>query len=274
VPQELQQLPPNNGPVLVDITHLINLQQQADEDDSSSSSGDGGQRWKKKSSVQKQLELLDRTGLQRLLWVTIHQPGGGSNAATVFVKPWPAALDADALWFRDGPSGQVSVLLELQQRPDVGQQPMAVVEKLRFAPAAAVDSSSSSSSSCAGIREAGDSSSNSCAGSKEAGESSSSSISCAGSKEAGDSSSSSSSSAGSEEAGDSSSSSSAGSEEAGDSSSSSGGVYDYLVLCCGDFSPLEHENMFPNAMVHCGDGRQLHSARVSSIQKGDSSKAQ
>jgi hypothetical protein len=212
--QHLQQAPLSNGPLLVNITHLINLQQQADEDDSSSS----GQRWKKKSFIQKQLELLDRTGLQRLLWVTIHQPGGGSNPAAVFVQPWPAALDVDALHFSDGPSGQVSVLLRLQQRPDVGQQPMAVVENLRFAPAAAVENTGSISG---------------CVDSWEAGDSSSSSSGCTGRQEAGDS-----------------------------SSSSSVGVYDYLVLCCGDFSPLEHENMFPNAMVHCGDGRQLHQARV------------
>jgi hypothetical protein len=221
--QELQALPSSTGAVAVDITHLLNLQQQADQEEPTwstrSNSSSKGSR-KKLSTEQRQLQMLERTGLQQLLWVTIHQPRGGRSPAAVWVKPWPAELAAESLQFSDVAAGRVSVLFEAQARPDVGQQPMAVVEGLRFCHQAPMLACSSSSSTSVDAGAAPDSSSSVGRGDGAAADSSS-------------------------------------------SDGSSGGVYDFLLLCAGDFSPLEHENMFPNAMVHCGDGRQLHSARVS-----------
>lgn len=37
--------------------------------------------------------------------------------------------------------------------------------------------------------------------------------------------------------------------------------YDYMLLVSGDFSVVDHENMFPNVIVHCSDGRVSHNAR-------------
>ncbi|KAF6262684.1 hypothetical protein COO60DRAFT_1635681 [Scenedesmus sp. NREL 46B-D3] len=42
---------------------------------------------------------------------------------------------------------------------------------------------------------------------------------------------------------------------------SSSGWFDYLLLSSGDFSVVEHANMFPNSLSHCGQGRALHNAR-------------
>ena len=206
LPPELQQLPANSGPVSIDITHLLSLQAEADGEDTSSSSS-SSKRQSKFSMLQRQLRALQSQygQQQQLLWVTVHQLQGPAGPAAVWVKPWAAAFDVEQLRVVAGPGGKDTVLCELQERPDLGQQPMAVVEGLRFLPSPCSTGSSSSGSD-----------------------------------------------------------GSNGGDGSGSSGSSSAGcVYDCLVLSSGDFSPLEHENMFPNAMVHCGDGRQMHSARVS-----------
>jgi hypothetical protein len=159
--------------------------------------------------LQRQLRALQSQygQQQQLLWVTVHQLQGPTGPAAVWVKPWAAAFDAEQLRVVAGPGGKDTVLCDLHDRPDLGQQPMAVVEGLRFLPG--LGSSNGTDGSSSGSNSGDSSGSN------------------------------------------------------GSNGSSVGCVYDCLVLSSGDFSPLEHENMFPNAMVHCGDGRQLHSARVS-----------
>jgi hypothetical protein len=233
LPPELLQLPPAAaaGPAVVDISHLINLQQEEDTleacssssssseqgwSSSSSSSGGGwsssGKRPPKLNKLQRQLRMLDSPygHRQQLLWMTVYQPEGGDSPAAVWLIPWACDSTPEQLQCVEGPYGQVSVLLQVQQRAAVHQQqqPTAVVHGLRFAPTAAVAAvdglSGSSSSSSSADAEA-------------------------------------------------------------DNSSSSSGVYDFLLLSSGDFSPIENENMFPNAMVHCGDGRQMHKARVSAV---------
>lgn len=226
VPAELQQLPADTGPAVVDITHLLNLQLAADEQEEQQQSGGDSytinnssstwsasrkKQWQKLSLPQKQLRVLESIHGQRqqLLWVTVHQPQGGRGPAAVWVKPWGADLDPEQLRFSEGPLGQVSVLLELGDRPELGQQPAAIVQGLQFA--------------AWGVLPVGGSNSTSSTDGNNASSSSD-----------------------------------------GASSSSIGGVVsDWLLLSSGDFSTLEHENMFPNALVHCGDGRELHSARVS-----------
>lgn len=208
LPPELLQLPPSAAPAVVDITYLLDMELQADAEDNDS--WDSRQRSssssrRSKSDYSKRLEQQQRAlqsvygQQQQLLWVTIHQPKGPGAPAAVWVRPWCCSLNPEQLRFKDGFSGSVSVLLELQERPDLGTQPAAVVEGLTFTPTSTGFGTRSSSS-----------------------------------------------------------------ESSSDSSSAEGScVYDYVLLSSGDFSPLEHENMFPNAMVHCGDGRQMHSARVS-----------
>jgi hypothetical protein len=204
---ELLQLPTDSGPVSIDITHLLSLQAEAEGEDTSSSSSK--KRQSKLSMLQRQLRALQSQygQQQQLLWVSVHQLQGPAGPAAVWVQPWAAAFDVEQLRVVAGPGGKDTVLCELQERPDLGQQPMAVVEGLRFLPGPSNTGSTSSSSGSSGSN-----------GGDGSGSSGSSSVGC---------------------------------------------VYDCLVLSSGDFSPLEHENMFPNAMVHCGDGRQMHSARVS-----------
>jgi hypothetical protein len=196
LPAELQQLAANSGPVSIDITHLFSLQAEAEDTSGSRSRGRA-----KLSGLQRQRRALQSQygQQQQLLWVTVHQSQGPAGPAAVWVKPWAAAFDAEQLRVVAGPGGTDTVLCEVQERPDLGQQALAVVEGLRFPGPGSTGSSSNGSNG-------GESSGSSC---------------------------------------------------------SNGGVYDCLVLSSGDFSLVEHENMFPNAMVHCGDGRQLHSARVS-----------
>lgn len=229
LPPELLQPPPSAAPAVVDISYLLDMELQADAADHDS--WDSRQHLssssrRSKSDYSKRLEQQQRAlqsvygQQQQLLWVTMHQPKGAGGPAAVWVRPWCCTLNPEQLRFKDGPSGSVSVLLELQERPELGTQPAAVVEGLTFTPTSTGFDTGSSSSS-------------------ESGSSSSSSES------------------------DSSSSENSSSSSSESSSAEGGCVYDYLLLSSGDFSPLEHENMFPNAMVHCGDGRQMHSARVS-----------
>lgn len=283
-PPELLQ-PPPAGPLLVNVTSMLSW---------TDGSPPGLERWAAR-------QLPPDLDQQQLLWVSVYQPGGPGSTAAIWVGKAPirtsdsdgfdsdrgsdhgddhetldsgmsdqaqsAAGDAAGIVLsadmirteqnlalllqqhyqkqqqprrRRRPKSLAALLqqlgplwLEVQQRPVLGSAPAAVVEGLTFVrhSNSAYGSGSSSSSSSVGSR---DGSSDECMHGdlshqqqqQQQDEVLSADPAVAPAEAAQD-----------------------------------GSWYDYLLLVAGEFSTIEHENMFPNLVVHCSDGRVMHDAR-------------
>jgi hypothetical protein len=167
---------------------------------------------------------------QQAVWVAVHQPKGPGSPAAVWVKAAQLELTAEQLQL-SGPGEQQQALVRLQ-RPDMGQGPVAVVEGLTF------QHSSSLIAAHEGLGQAVLGAAVANAGDADA---------------AGDSGEAAAAAPGCEV--------SMAPDSSSPDSSSSSSRYDYLLLCSGEFSVVEHHNMFPNSLAHCADGRALHNAR-------------
>jgi hypothetical protein len=165
---------------------------------------------------------------QQVVWVTIHQPDGAASPAAVWVTPAKLELTAEQLQLT-GYGEQQHVVVRLQ-RPDMGQAPAAVVEGLTFQHSSSLKKLLSAQRPVAAAAAS--------EGNADAGGAAGDAAAAKGSEL----------------------STVLDTASMSDSSSSSG-WYDYLLLSSGDFSVVEHANMFPNSLAHCGEGRALHNAR-------------